>query len=108
MGRQFWIDPRWSQHVESKFSLGKESAPKVGREVRITTIQDGGEMVLESANGPFCWVVSVIVGIYQLVREFLVCDGSTHLFGDFVVQALEDRCDAGLFELGVAGFIALQ
>ena len=80
----------------------------MGREVKVTTIQDGCEMVLEGANGPFCWVVSMIVGIYQLVRELLFCDGSTHLFGDFVVQALEDRCDAGLFELGVAGFIAFQ
>ena len=81
----------------------------MGREVRIATIQDGCEMVLEGANGPFCWVVSMIVGIYyQLVRELLFCDGSTHLSGDFVVQALEDWGDSGLFELGVAGFIALK
>ena len=65
-------------------------------------------MSFEGLDGPLCKVVKVIVGAAELVLNVFLCDGAAEEVRNFIVKALEDRCDASSLEAFVAFVIAFD
>ena len=59
-------------------------------------------------DGSLCKVVTVIVGVTELVLDVFLCDGLAEEFRNFIVKALEDRHDANGLEVFVAFIIAFN
>ena len=53
----------------------------------VTSVDDGDEVGLEGLNGALCKVVTVIVGVVELVLDVLLCDGAAEVVRNFIVNA---------------------
>ena len=71
-------------------------------------MQDADEMVLESLHGSFCWECSVISWGDKLVLQVSFSHFQDQEFRDFIINLLEDGCDACILELLVTLGVSLE
>ena len=106
--RQFGIEPRGAEQIESENCLRKQQAPMVERKVGVTATEAGNEVVLEGLNGAFCGIPAVDVGRSELVGNIFILKESFERAGAFIVKGLQPRAAAGadenVVEFGVGSY----
>jgi hypothetical protein len=105
--RQFGVEPRGAEQIESENRLGKQQAPMEERKVGVTATKAGNEMVFEGLNCAFCGIATVDVGGSELVGNILLLEEGFEGGGALIVESLEPRAATGaderVVELDVAG-----
>ena len=68
--------------------MWEDLAPQGRGHSVITPIDDGDEVSFKGLDGPLCKVVTVIVGVAELVLDVFLCDGAAEKVRNFIVKAL--------------------
>lgn len=87
---------RDQKYVQGSASLRDEFAPMQRRHSVITAIQNEYGLDFEDLDGMLGLVMTMAVGIAQMVLDIIGMNGVTQFVGDFVVEALKRRLDTSL------------
>ena len=88
-GRNLWVGPGGTEHVQCVLALSDEAAPQGCWECSIACAKAVNEVVFECLYGAFSSVDSVIVGLYQLESNVFVLQVSLNCFGRYIIDDVE-------------------
>lgn len=84
-GGECWIHSCGAEKIECQLRLIQEAVPKMKRERRVTSAEDGDEVVLKGANGTLCCITPVHGRRCELKIDCKVGEQSLKFTGCLVV-----------------------
>ena len=90
-GREFRIDARGTEEIQSGSGLFNEATPQMEREIRVSAAQDGNKMVFPCGDGTFGCIPTVDMRRDKLKGHAAFFHEVLELAWGFVVQNAEDR-----------------